>query len=483
MGHAFAVVQDRRLSRDFSMNRVALKKFVDGVWTREIVPEIIEYIRIPAKSPDFDPNWQANGHIDRAVEHMMRWASEKVRDLPGARIEVVRLKGRTPVIFIEAPGTIDDTVLLYGHLDKQPEMTGWSEGFGPWDPVMCEDKLYGRGGADDGYAIYASVTALLALQKQNVPRARCVVLIEACEESGSYDLPFYVEHLADRIGSPSLVICLDSGCGNYDQMWLTTSLRGLVGGLLTVTVLDEGVHSGDASGIVPDSFRIARALLSRIESAETGEVILRRRSGRDSEGPCCAGQSRRRVAWRAGLAQVSLRRKDASAGGRGRRTGAQPHLAASTHGRRRGGSARIGQRRQCAAPEDIAEAEPAPAADGRCRGGNQGGEEGADCKAYPGREGEVRGRAGRRRLECAAARPLAGEVDPGGIEGDVRQAGRADGRRGLDPVHRHARQAFPQGAVPNHGGAWAAFERPRPERVSAHTDRLQCHRMCRHDSR
>lgn len=255
------------------MNRPALKKFVDALWTREIVPEITEYIRIPAKSPDFDPKWQANGHIDRAVEHMMRWAQAKVRDLPGATIEVVRLKGRTPVILIEAPGTIDDTVLLYGHLDKQPEMTGWSDGFGPWDPVLREDRLYGRGGADDGYAIYASVAALLALQKQNIPRARCVILIEACEESGSYDLPFYVEHLAKRIGSPSLVICLDSGCGNYDQMWLTTSLRGLVGGLLTVSVLNEGVHSGDASGIVPDSFRIARALLSRIESAETGEVL------------------------------------------------------------------------------------------------------------------------------------------------------------------------------------------------------------------
>jgi acetylornithine deacetylase/succinyl-diaminopimelate desuccinylase-like protein len=260
------------------MNRAALKKFVDGVWTREIVPEITEYIRIPAKSPDFDPKWQANGHIDRAVEHMTRWAKEKIKALPGAKMEVVRLKGRTPVILIEVPSTLPkgnkDTVLLYGHLDKQPEMTGWAEGMGPWTPVLHDDKLYGRGGADDGYAIYASVTALLALQQQNIPRARCVVLIEACEESGSYDLPFYIDHLEDRIGSPSLVICLDSGCGNYDQMWLTTSLRGLVGGLLTVSVLEEGVHSGDASGIVPDSFRIARALLSRIESAETGEVIL-----------------------------------------------------------------------------------------------------------------------------------------------------------------------------------------------------------------
>src|SRR6185295_8208257 len=157
-------------------------------------------------------------------------------------LEVVRLENRTPVILMDIPGELDDTVLLYGHLDKQPEMTGWSEGLGPWKPVMREDRLYGRGGADDGYAIYASVAALLALQKQKTPRARCVVLIEACEESGSFDLPFYIEHLAKRIGSPSLVICLDSGCGNYDQMWLTTSLRGLVGGLLTVTVLDEGVH-------------------------------------------------------------------------------------------------------------------------------------------------------------------------------------------------------------------------------------------------
>src|SRR4051812_26116995 len=203
---------------------------------------------------------------------MTRWAREKIAELPGATLEVVRLEGRTPVILIEAPGEIDDTVLLYGHLDKQPEMSGWSEGLGPWTPVLKDDKLYGRGGADDGYAIYASVTALLALQRQGVKRARAVVLIEACEESGSYDLPFYVDHLKARIGSPSLVICLDSGCGNYDQLWMTTSLRGIAAGTLTVEVLQEGVHSGDASGVVPSSFRILRRLLSRRED-ETGGAI------------------------------------------------------------------------------------------------------------------------------------------------------------------------------------------------------------------
>jgi acetylornithine deacetylase/succinyl-diaminopimelate desuccinylase-like protein len=252
----------------------ALQGFVSGIWDDEIVPELVDYIRIPAKSPHFDPDWQKSGHIDRAVDHMVRWAEQRLAELPGATIEVVRLEGRTPTILIEAPGELDDTVLLYGHLDKQPEMTGWAEGLGPWEPVLRDGKLYGRGGADDGYAIYASVTALLALHRQGIARGRAVVLIEACEESGSYDLPFYVDHLADRIGRPSLVICLDSGCGNYDQLWLTTSLRGLAGGLLTVQVLNEGVHSGDASGIVPDSFRLARALVERLEDQATGEVRL-----------------------------------------------------------------------------------------------------------------------------------------------------------------------------------------------------------------
>lgn len=256
------------------MDIPALNQFVSDLWDDEIVGELADYIAIPAKSPHFDPQWQANGHIDRAVRHMVRWAEGKLTEIPGATLEVVRLEGRTPMIVIEAPGKTDDAVLLYGHLDKQPEMTGWREDLGPWKPVIEDGKLYGRGGADDGYAIYASVTALLALHRQGIPRARAVVLIEACEESGSFDLPHYVEHLAPRIGRPSLVICLDSGCGNYDQLWLTTSLRGLAGGLLTVEVLNEGVHSGDASGIVPDSFRLARALVERIEDEATGEVRL-----------------------------------------------------------------------------------------------------------------------------------------------------------------------------------------------------------------
>lgn len=258
------------------MDSANIDRFVGGKWDDEIVPKLIDYIAIPAKSPMFDADWVAHGYMDQAIELMEDWA--RAQPIKGLQVEVVRLEGRTPLIFLEIPASGpesgEDTVLLYGHMDKQPEMTGWDPDLGPWKPVLRGDKLYGRGGADDGYAIFGSLTSILALQEQGMPHARCVILIEACEESGSYDLPAYVDHLAERIGQPSLVVCLDSGCGNYEQLWCTTSLRGLTGGNLTVKVLTEGVHSGDASGIVPSSFRLLRQLLSRIEDEASGRILL-----------------------------------------------------------------------------------------------------------------------------------------------------------------------------------------------------------------
>lgn len=246
-----------------------LRAFVQDAWDTRIVPALEEYVRIPAKSPAFDGEWAAHGHLDRAVALAEHWA--RARPVEGLRVEVVRLPGRTPVLLAEVPGRDDRTVLLYGHLDKQPEMAGWGEGLGPWIPVRRGDRLYGRGAADDGYAVFAALTAVEALQAQGVPHARCVVLVETCEESGSADLPAYMEALAARLGAPELVVCLDASCGNYEQLWLATSLRGLVSGELSVEVLEEGIHSG-ASGLVPSSFRILRQLLSRLEDERTGEI-------------------------------------------------------------------------------------------------------------------------------------------------------------------------------------------------------------------
>jgi acetylornithine deacetylase/succinyl-diaminopimelate desuccinylase-like protein len=255
------------------MDKNRLTPFVDALWNESIIPSLIDYVRIPNKSPLFDPDWQAHGYMDQAVSLVQNWYRE--HPIAGSTIETVRLPGRTPVLLLDIPGSLPGNLLFYGHLDKQPEMAGWREGLGPWQPVVEGDRMYGRGGADDGYAFFASVAAILALEDQGIGHPRCVILIECCEESGSFDLPPYIELLADKIGLPDLVVCLDSGCGNYDRLWCTTSLRGLVSGNLTVKVLTEGVHSGDGSGIVPSSFRIARRLLSRLENEVNGEVIVR----------------------------------------------------------------------------------------------------------------------------------------------------------------------------------------------------------------
>jgi acetylornithine deacetylase/succinyl-diaminopimelate desuccinylase-like protein len=247
---------------------------VERTWDA-IVPVLEHYISIPNVSVAFDPEWAEHGHMQRAVELIRDWCAS--RAIEGATVEVHELTGRTPVIVIEVPAfgdaPADDTVVLYGHLDKQPEMHGWRDGLGPWTPVLEGDRLYGRGGADDGYAAFASLAAIEAVRAGGGAHTRCVVLIEASEESGSPDLPAHVEALADRIGTPSFVVCLDSGCIDYDRMWLTTSLRGIVNLALSVDIVRDGLHSGE-SGMIPSTFRIARALLSRIEDEATGRVLL-----------------------------------------------------------------------------------------------------------------------------------------------------------------------------------------------------------------
>lgn len=253
------------------MNADQIRGLVDDTWSTSIVPALEQYIRIPNQSPLFDPDWKRNGHMHRAVALAKGWVEQQ--GIEGLTLEVHEIADRTPLIFMEIEGDESSTVLMYGHLDKQPAMVGWEEGLGPWTPVLRDGRLYGRGGADDGYAIFATIASIRTLQQQKVPHSRIVVMIECCEESGSVDLPAYIDLLAPRIGTPRLVICLDSGCGNYEQLWMTTSLRGSIVGNLNVDVLTEGVHSGDASGIVPSSFRVIRMLLDRLEDAKTGEII------------------------------------------------------------------------------------------------------------------------------------------------------------------------------------------------------------------
>lgn len=258
------------------MEQITVRETVSRLWTGEVLPSLSGLVRIPALSQAFDAEWAVNGHLDTVVEHVRGWIAG--RNLPGATLDVVRLDGRSPVLLVDVPATAGaedrDTVLLYGHLDKQPPVGGWSEGLGPWTPVVRDGRLYGRGSADDGYSGYAAVTALEAIHAAGGRHARSVILLETGEESGSPDLPRYLAHLEDRMGRVSFVVCLDSGGNDYERLWQTTSLRGLLQVRLTVRVLDSAQHSGLASGIVPSSFRILRRLLERIEDAETGEIKL-----------------------------------------------------------------------------------------------------------------------------------------------------------------------------------------------------------------
>lgn len=257
------------------MDAKEAREFVERQYETSVVPALFEFIKIPNVSPQFDEDYNTNGLVQKAVKLVVDWVeSQKV---PGLKLEVVHDEGMTPLIFITVDGDndTDDTVLLYGHLDKQPPFVGWSEGLGPYEPVLRGDRLYGRGGADDGYSIFAAITAVRILKEQKLPHARLVIVIESCEESGSRDLMHYMDKKSAELGNVQLVVCLDSGCSNYEQMWMTTSLRGILLAELRVRILREGVHSGAASGIAPSSFRILRDILQRIEDSKTGEILIK----------------------------------------------------------------------------------------------------------------------------------------------------------------------------------------------------------------
>jgi acetylornithine deacetylase/succinyl-diaminopimelate desuccinylase-like protein len=440
----------------------ALGRFAARAWDEEIVPRITDYIAVPAKSPMFDAEWQEHGFIDRVVRDAAAWV-ERQR-IAGLKLEVIRLEGRTPVIFFDVPATRvggndagAQTVCLYGHLDKQPEFEGWKPGFGPWTPRFEDGRLYGRGGADDGYAIYAAITAIRSLDEQGIARPRCVGIVETCEESGSPDLPFYVDALRERLGAIALVVCLDSGAGNYDQLWLTTSLRGNITGTLKVEILTEGVHSGDASGVVPSSFRILRrcSIVSKIRRAGVScprastarfpsSASSRRKRRRRSSATRCGSGSRGRAAP---TAARRCRRRPI----RSRRSSTDVAADALGHRRRRHPGAE--GRRQRAASVHRVQAQPAHAAARRrrCRGASA--EEAARGQRAVQREGDVLHRRPSRprergarsdRLERADPRAVARRCAARGIERAVRRAVRLHRPRRHDPADGDAAAELPK---------------------------------------
>lgn len=252
---------------------------IENFFREHVMETFSQYMSIPCVSPAFDSQWHDNGYIEAAItlyENFARRYAPK-----DAHVFVQRIDNKTPLLVIDVPArnySEHDCVLMYGHLDKQPQMTGWQEGLEPFAATMIDNRMYGRGGADDGYAMFAALAALNTSEEQGSSRARTVVVIEASEESGSPDLPVHLEVLGENLNEPlgdvSLVVCLDSGCLTYDHLWITQSLRGLLQVNVTIKVLEEGAHSGGAGGIVPSSFHIQRALLDRICTSPSGEITL-----------------------------------------------------------------------------------------------------------------------------------------------------------------------------------------------------------------
>ena len=245
----------------------------DEIWEQSILPSLSDFIEIKALSPLFEPDWANLGELDATIELFCKWLDEQ--GISGMSYETHRIDDLSPVLLVTIEGTGPGEVIFYSHLDKQPSKPElWSEGLHPLRAVRRDPWLYGRGSVDDGYGGYLCATSIRLLQEAGAPHPRCTLIIETCEESGSFDLPPYLEELTDQLGDPDMVVVMDSGGPDYDHVWMTEALRGLVSGTLSVKVSHEGIHSGNSGGSIPSSFRIQRILLDRVEDSDSGRVLV-----------------------------------------------------------------------------------------------------------------------------------------------------------------------------------------------------------------
>eukprot|EP01134_Creolimax_fragrantissima_P007648 CFRG7648T1 len=256
------------------MDATKTQAFVDKHFQEKFVDTLSGFIKIPNCTPAFDADYLTNGHIQTAIKYILDFTDSL--KIPGLTHSVYDDESRPPMVCIVYPGEVKQNVMIYGHLDKQPFMEGrWSEGLDALTPVIRDNKLYGRGSADDGYSVLAALLSIQAAREQGVPLPRICILLETEEESGSENLLYLMEQaqVKEALGKPDICICLDSETADYDKIWVTSSLRGLAACNLKIEVMESGQHSGLAGGIVPETFTIARQLLDRLEDSTTGVVV------------------------------------------------------------------------------------------------------------------------------------------------------------------------------------------------------------------
>ena len=235
-------------------------------------------IRIPNLSPGYDKEYFTNGLVYQALHYMADWV--KAQGLKNCNVRTFEEPNKEPLLLVDIGATTDKNVLpvlTYGHLDKMPHLdpAGWSEGLSATNPVVRNDKVYGRGTNDDCYEGFVVVTAVKYLEEHNIPHPRVIMLMETGEESGDEEIVRYLHKLRPELGDVGVVLVIDAEAEDYKTLWCCKSLRGVAMGVLTVEHLRQPCHSGMATGLVPDTFRICRMLLSRLEDEQTGEVKLK----------------------------------------------------------------------------------------------------------------------------------------------------------------------------------------------------------------
>ena len=259
------------------MDTELLKKYVDKQFTLNILPNLMNFIRIPNLSPLFDPNWKTNGYLFKAANLIVSYA--KSLNIKNAEINLLQDSGHTPMVFIEIPASRKNdnrTVIFYGHYDKQPYGTGWDKDKSPTNPVIVDGRLYGRGSADDGYASFSILTAIKTCQEFNCLMPRICCLFEGAEESTDADLKYYFDKLIPILGDNVVAfIPLDSGCPDYDRLWMANSLRGIVDIDVNIQTLDQESHYGpEASGIIAENLFLMRKIYDGLVDSTNGEFKL-----------------------------------------------------------------------------------------------------------------------------------------------------------------------------------------------------------------
>lgn len=198
------------------------------------------------------------------MTHLREFA--EARNIQGIRIKEIEDPGRTPFLVVDIDAhagntgrTPDKQVLMYGHMDKQPYGDGWKTK--PNDPVIVDDRLYGRGSSDDGYAFFTAILTVKACQELGLSHPRCTITIEGSEEGEIDDLIHYLAHYKSELGKPDLIICLDASAYTEETLTVTNSLRGCLNFDLSAQVGTNHCHSGIGGGIIPNTFQILTCLL------------------------------------------------------------------------------------------------------------------------------------------------------------------------------------------------------------------------------